>query len=189
VKVPKWAARSAVALLVLPLLAGCSGNREVGKGLKTEGFNASGGSRLGDPAATTTAPPATAAPATTPASAAPKATTPTTKPAAKPTPTVATAPPPTQPAQQIAIEIKIHGDNAGTSQFDPSLARIYSGTCAKFTNADAVARSADADGGAFITGSIQPGASSVVCPKQAGKFNYHDGTRPYAVASLEVISR
>jgi plastocyanin len=188
VKVPRWAARVAVALLVLPLLAGCSGNKEVGKGLKTEGFNAAGGSRLGDPASTTTAPPA-AAPATTAPAAAPKPTTPTTKPAAKPTPTVATAPPPAQPAQQVAIEIKIHGDNAGTSQFDPSLARIYSGTCAKFTNADTVVRSADADGGGFSTGSIQPAASAVVCPSQAGKFNYHDGTRPYAVASLEVVAR
>ena len=28
-----------------------------------------------------------------------------------------------------------------------------------------------------------------VRPKAAGKFNYHDGTRPYAVGLLEVLAR
>lgn len=90
---------------------------------------------------------------------------------------------------QVALDIRISGDQSGTSQFDPSAARIFEGTCARWKNTDEVARSVEADDGAFESGSIKPGGEFVWCPKAVGRFNYHDGTRPYAVAYIEVVKR
>ena len=167
-------ARALVAVVVIALAAaGCSSKKSVGQNLST-GFNNSGSGRLGDRASTTT----TAAPTSTTAK---PVTTTTVKPA-----TTTTAKP--AQAQPVALEISIRPDTA-TSQFDPSQGRIFTGTCARFTNRDTQARSAEADDGAFNTGSIAPGASANVCLPAAGKHGYHDGTRPYAVGSLEAVAR
>lgn len=155
--------------LAAAALAGCGGDETVGEGLQTEGFEETGDTRLGEREETTT----TVA-AATETTAAPAATT---------------APPTTAPAQQqAAIEVKIRADDA-PSQFEPSNARIYAGTCARFTNEDVVPRSVIADDGSFQTGDIAPGASADVCPASPGRFNYHDGTRPYAVGALEVLAQ
>jgi plastocyanin len=90
---------------------------------------------------------------------------------------------------QVALTVVVNSDTAGKSQFDPSAARIYSGTCVAWRNADKVKRSVVADAGSFTSGDIAPGGSWTYCPKSTGKFNYHDGTRPYAVAYLEVLAR
>ncbi|HZQ87587.1 MAG TPA: hypothetical protein VFA83_22265 [Acidimicrobiales bacterium] len=91
--------------------------------------------------------------------------------------------------QAQAFEIDINGDNSGTTQFDPPAARVYAGTTVKFTNKDTVARSVESDTGAFNSGPIAPNASWSYKAATAGQFNYHDGTRPYAVGSFEVVNR
>lgn len=94
----------------------------------------------------------------------------------------------TVPSQQ-SFEVDINGDNSGTTQFDPSAARVYAGTTVKFVNKDSVARSVEADSGAFNSGPIAPGGTWNYKASAVGQFNYHDGTRPYAVGSLEVVAK
>jgi plastocyanin len=97
----------------------------------------------------------------------------------------------TQPAQaqQATLEIDINSDGAASTQFDPSGARVYKGSLVKWVNKDTQARSVESDTGAFKSPSIPPGGTWTYSATTPGKFNYHDGTRPYAVASLEVVNR
>lgn len=170
------------ALLVAVTLVavGCAGATTVGSGLDTDDLSGSGGPRLGEQ---------TDEPSPTPTESATPTPTPTATVASTATPT----PEPTQaassePTQQIAIEVQINPDT-GPSQFDPSLARLYAGTCVRWTNADAVDRSVEADDASFASGTLVPGATFVHCFETPGKFNYHDGTRPYAVAAVEVLAQ
>lgn len=163
----------AVALLG----AACGENNEVGDESLLD-FKSQANNRLGERTtttmgATTTAPPTTAA--TGAKAGVGQATT--------------TAPPTTaRPAQ--TLDIAIHGDNAGTTQFDPSAARVFKGTVVRWTNKDTVPRSVESDDNTtFASPPIPPGGSYSWTATAPGKFNYTDGTRPYAVASLEVLNR
>lgn len=90
------------------------------------------------------------------------------------------------PRQNVAtIDIQIQGDRVG-SAFKPVVAVVFVGSIAKWTNTDTKARSVEADGDEFTSGPIAPGAAWSYTTTKPGKFNYHDGTRPYAVATLEV---
>lgn len=92
-----------------------------------------------------------------------------------------------QPQQQEpVIQISIRSDNAG-SAFDPSVVRVTKGGKVTWVNNDSTARSVEADGGAFNSGLIPPGGSWTWTATRSGRHDYHDGTRPYAVASLEVV--
>jgi len=164
------------------LLAACSGSTTVGKNLQTQGFSGQTSGQLGDETTTTTrvaAPPTTAraTAVTQPHHAAPS---PTTTPAA--------APKATTPTQQVAIQIAINSDSA-SAQFVPAVAKIYTGTCAQFTNDDSVPRSVVADDNTFASPLISPGQHWVLCLSTPGTHNYHDGTRPYAVGTLEAVAR
>lgn len=129
--------------------------------------------RLGETTTTTTAPPpATPAPGKVGVGA---TTTPTT--AARPVPTTAAA---------ASFDITIAGDRSSTGQFDPRTASVRVGTVVRWVNKDTAARSVEADGGEFVSPLIQPGQSWSFRATAPGQFNYHDGTRPYAVATLEV---
>ena len=168
--------RKLVVLLAVLLMVGaaCSDDAQVGEGVETEGLDG-GGERLGA-VTTTTAAPTTVAPVTT----APPRAAPTTAP--RPT-----APPTTRAAQQqTALEIKIQGDTQG-SQFDPRLGQVRSGSIVKWVNVDSQPRSVEADNGAFRSPPIAPGASFELKAPAPGQYNYHDGTRPYAVAQLQVV--
>lgn len=175
-------------------LAACGGSNKVGSGVDLNLKDQVNNQRLG--ATTTTAAPASTVTTasqrlgvgsqatTTTTTAAPVTTT--AKPAVVTTTTAAPAPvAPTVPTLDVAI----NGDSGGQSQFDPSQARVYSGTLVKWTNRDSVARSIEADDGTFMSPSIPPGESYTYKADQPGKYNYHDGTRPYAVGLLEVLSR
>ena len=156
------------------LVAGaCGGDSEVGGGLQATGGSSTSTCRLGECTTTTPAPATTAAPVATTGK--PTAAT-TAKPAAAPT----TA------AQQAAIVIKIQSDTADGGQFDPRQAGVPRGAIVKWTNTDTVARSVEADNGAFRSPMIPPGGSWEYKASTPGTFNYHDGTRPYAVGSLVV---
>jgi plastocyanin len=98
-------------------------------------------------------------------------------------PPVATATP--RPAAQFGIAI--NGDNSGQPQFQPTPVRVYVGTIIVFTNNDSVARSVAADSGAFNSGSIAPGKTWTYTASTIGTFDFHDGTRPYAVGTLQVV--
>jgi plastocyanin len=167
---------AAIGLLAL-LTTGCSSDNKVGQDDLLNFKEKSPGAFDADPS-----PSKSPAVKTTKASAAPVASR-----TSRPSPPAKASPKPA--ADPIALTITINSDTGGQSQFDPSAARIYQGTCVQWKNADRVARSVVADANAFSSGPIPAGGTYTYCPKAAGKFNYHDGTRPYAVASLEVLAR
>jgi plastocyanin len=128
----------------------------------------------------TPTPTASAAPAQTAAQTPPAQTS---APVATPRPT----PPPTQKA--AGFDITINGDNTSQPQFSPPAAKVYTGTVITFTNHDSVPRSVVSDNsGVFDSGPIPPGGTWKYTAATVGTFNYHDGTRPYAVAYFQVVS-
>jgi plastocyanin len=147
--------------------AACSSDNKVGEGLNTDVKG--GTNRLGE-ATTTTAPPVTtAAPAT-----APKAVVTTAKP-----PVTAAKAAPAAPALVIKIQ-------QSSPQFDPALGAVRTGQIVRWQNADSQPRSVEADNGAFRSPMIPPGGTFDLKAPAPGSYNYHDGTRPYAVAQLQI---
>ena len=162
------------ALVLALFLGACSSDNKVGEGVDLSIGNQVEQERLGQ-ATTTVAPPTTVAGAGGNQGAIGRETT-TTAPKAPPT---------TQAAPQF-FEIGIHGDNSGSSQFAPSAVAVGKGVTVRWTNRDSVARSVEAENGAFNSGPIQPGGTFLWKADKAGAFNYTDGTRPYAVGRIEV---
>ena len=133
----------------------------------------------------------------------PKPTTaspsPTPAPTIAPTARVSTAPvvapthvQPAPTAKQAQYGITINGDNQGQSAFYLPASRVYVGTLITWTNHDSVARSvveSDHTPTLFNSGPITPGGTWAYTASAVGTFNYHDGTRPYAVAYFQAISR
>ena len=75
-------------------------------------------------------------------------------------------------------------------QFAPKDATVKVGQTVKWVNQDTQARSVVSDDGrSFSSPAIAPGASWTYQANTPGTFAYHDGTRPYAVATLEVVHR
>lgn len=169
------------ALLCLASLAACSEDNKVGTGVKVE-KGEGGTNRLG---VTTTTEAAAAAPETT---AAPAPTT-TVNPGARPTttaaPTTTSAPATTAPQAQ-AFVIEIYGDNSGMKQFEPPQAGVRLGTVVRWVNKDSVNRSVESAEAGFQSPLIPPGGTFDYKTDTKGTFNYQDGTRPYAVAVLQV---
>ncbi len=130
-----------------------------------------GGGKAGVGQATTTAPPTTQAPVVTTA------------------PPTTAAPVTTTTARQAPVtEIAINSDG-GASQFDPSQAAAFVGGIFRWTNKDSVPRSVEADDGSFRSPMLAPGESFDLKASRAGTVNYHDGTRPYAVAAIQAVAR
>ena len=161
--------RILVALFaVLSLAAACGGESDVGDESLLEGTEGEEGLRLGETTTTTTtAPPADAAPTETTAA-----------------PTTA---PPTSVAAAPSVTVSIGSDTTAGGQFQPRVAQVPSGAVVRFVNNDSVARSVVADAGSFDSGEIAPGASWDWVAGGPGTYNYSDGTRPYAVGSIEVV--
>jgi plastocyanin len=71
--------------------------------------------------------------------------------------------------------------------FVPASMTVKAGQTVAWRNADATAHTATADGGAFDTGSIAPGAtSSPITMASPGNFAYHCQIHPNMVATLTV---
>lgn len=165
------------ALLMLAaalFLGACSSDNKVGEGVDLSIGNQVDQQRLGQ-ATTTVAPPTTAPGAPSGGGALGRATT-----------TAPTTPPTTEAPKPQFFEISINGDNSGTSQFNPSAVAVGKGVTVRWTNKDSVARSVEAENGAFNSGPIQPGGTFLWKADKVGAFNYTDGTRPYAVGRIEV---
>lgn len=171
--------RITVLLLVtlVALLAGaCSDESSVGSGVDTKGDGGAGSDGRAALGATTT----TEAPATTQA--------PTTAPPTTAKPVATTAKPvATTQQQSAALTIGIYSDTSGKNQFEPRQAGVQRGATVRWQNFDSVARSVEDSGGAFKSPSIPPGGFWDFKATTAGKFNYSDGTRPYAVGELNVL--
>jgi plastocyanin len=73
-----------------------------------------------------------------------------------------------------------------SSGFAPDPINISVGSTVTWANKDTAARSIVADGGAFSSGSIAPGAQYSYTFPAAGTFKYHDGTRPSVVGTVVV---
>jgi plastocyanin len=153
---------------VVALAAACGGKEDVGDESLLEGTEGGTEStRLGETTTTTTAAPS-------------DDTTDTTAP-------TATTSPPTTAAVAPSVEISINSDTTTGGQFQPRVAQVPSGAVVRFVNKDSVERSVVADSGAFESGAIAPGATWDWTAGGAGTYNYSDGTRPYAVGSIEVV--
>jgi plastocyanin len=84
------------------------------------------------------------------------------------------------------VTITINGMN-GSQSFspDPSTAKV--GQTVAWRNADSITHTATANGGAFNTGNIAPGAtSSPITMTAAGSFDYHCQIHPTMVGTLSV---
>lgn len=163
--------RRAISLLFIALLAAaCGEDTKVGSGVDLNIADQAEGVRLGETTTTTAAPTAAGG-----ERAALGETT--------------TTEAPTTTVQAVTLAITINSDGGTTTQFEPSAARVYVGSLVEWVNRDSVPRSVIADGGAFDSGPIAPGGTYRYNATNAGSFAYSDGTRPYAVATLEVIPR
>lgn len=160
--------RIVTVLVAVVVLAACGGEKSVGDESLLEGTEGTDVTRLGETTTTTTTAPAEGATATTAA--------PTT-----------TTTPPTTVAAAPSVEVSIASDTTAGGQFQPRVAQVPSGALVRFRNNDTVARSVVADGGAFDSGPIAPGGTWDWVAGGAGAYNYSDGTRPYAVGSIEVV--
>lgn len=160
--------RIITVLVAIVVLAACGGEKSVGDESLLEGTEGTDVTRLGETTTTTTTAPAEGATATTAA--------PTT-----------TTTPPTTVAAAPSVEISIASDTTAGGQFQPRVAQVPSGALVRFKNNDTVARSVVADGGAFDSGPIPPGGTWDWVAGGTGAYNYSDGTRPYAVGSIEVV--
>ena len=92
-------------------------------------------------------------------------------------------------AQQKQIEAAAVAFRITSSGYDPYYIRVYKGGSIKVTNIDKTSRTVTADRGEFDSGSIAPGETWVYVANTVGKFNFHDGTRPFVVGTLEVLSK
>lgn len=155
-----------VALLAVLLLGGaCSSKSDVGNDDLLKGIDSkTGNTRLGETTTTT---------------------------AAKAPTTVGTTPqttrPPTTQAVAPAIEVTIASDATSGGQFQPRVARVPAGSVVRFVNRDSKARSVVSDNSVFDSGPIAPGGKWDWVAQGAGQYNYSDGTRPYAVGTIDVV--
>lgn len=167
----------AVIAVLVTGLGACSDSSKVGEGVDDSPLGKGGEPKSGAIRdTTTTAAPVTTAPPTTK----PPATT------AKPVTTTA-KPVATTQAAQIALTIGIYSDTSGKNQFEPRQAGVQRGSTVRWQNFDSTARSVEDSNGAFKSPLIPPGGTWDFKASTAGKFNYSDGTRPYAVGELNVV--
>ena len=71
-------------------------------------------------------------------------------------------------------------------KFAPATLDVKSGGVVTVTNADSTAHTATADGGAFDTGDIDPGASKTITLGEAGRVTYHCQIHPFMKATIVV---
>lgn len=167
---------AAALLLAASLLSACGEDTSVGGGevfeFDQEQVDALGGS-------STTVAAEEAAPVETTTTVAAEAVEQTTTTVTQTTTTLA----PEQ--QEVSVEVLIQEDSTGQA-FAPRIVAIPVGGRVRFVNNTAAVRSVVADNGAFSSGDIPPGGVWIFDATSPGQFNYTDGTRPYAVGTVDV---
>lgn len=167
--------RPLTLLLALALLlAACGEDNSVGGGEVFE-FDQQQAEALGGSTTTTAAPENTVPDQSTTTVAADQTTTTVQQ-------TTTTLPP---EEQQVSVEVLIQEDATGQA-FAPRIVAIPVGGKVRFVNTTSVARSVVADNGAFDSGNIAPGGVWIFEATSPGQYNYTDGTRPYAVGTVDV---
>lgn len=96
------------------------------------------------------------------------------------------APTPTAPPATPTVTINIVGMN-GTNSFSPNPATVAVGQRVAWHNSDNTTHTATADGGAFNTGNIAPGATSTpITMTAAGSLSYHCQIHPDMAGTVTV---
>ena len=73
-----------------------------------------------------------------------------------------------------------------TTAYSPNPVTITRGSTVTWVNNDSTTHDQVADGGAFNTGNVAPGAQASVTFQNAGSFPYHCGVHPNMVATIVV---
>jgi plastocyanin len=165
-----------ITCVAIATLAACGGNSSVGNKSLLNVKDQIAKCRIGECTTTTAAPTATTAAGGAGGG------------LAIGTPTTARAVTTTVVQEQV---ITINSDTAGNgTQFDPNTVTVYTNYPIRFTNKDSVPRSVVFGGNdTRRSPSIAPGGSWSTTFTAPGTYNYQDGTRPYAVGSIQVIAR
>ena len=138
---------------------------------------ASAGAPSGSPGAASPV----AAPAPTPSPTARSTPRPTLPPATRPPATrpPATRPPATSAPSAVAAKIVDFG-------FSPATLTVPVGTTVTWTNTGQVDHTVTANGGAFASGTLAPGASYSFTFRTAGTFAYHCAIHPFMTGTVIV---
>jgi plastocyanin len=92
------------------------------------------------------------------------------------------------PGGAATVTITIVGMN-GAQSFSPNPSAAIVGDTVAFYNADSIVHSIVANGGAFSTGNIAPGATSApITTTATGNFGYHCSIHPDMVGTLNVTN-
>jgi plastocyanin len=101
--------------------------------------------------------------------------------------TPTTTPTTTTPSGGAADVVVMIRGISGAMSFSANPATVKVGQSVSWQNADTTSHTATADGGAFNTGTVSPGATSApVRMSTAGTFSYHCGFHPSMVGTLTV---
>jgi plastocyanin len=104
-------------------------------------------------------------------------------------PSVTPSPSPTPSPVGATLTIRVVAIN-GALSFSPNPSSIYEGETVAFYNADSTVHIIAADGGAFATGNLAPGATSAaITMADAGAYGYHCTLHPTMVGTLNVASQ
>jgi plastocyanin len=106
-----------------------------------------------------------------------------------PSPTPSPSPSPTPSPVGATLTIGIVAMD-GSQSFAPNPSLIQAGDTVAFYNGDSTVHRIVADGGAFDTGNLNPGATSAsLTIAEAGAFGYHCVIHPTMVGTLNVTSQ
>ena len=104
-------------------------------------------------------------------------------------PSVTPSPSPTPSPVGATLTIRVVAMN-GAQSFSPNPSSIVAGQTVAFYNADSIVHIIAADGGAFATGNLAPGATSAaITMADAGAYGYHCTIHPTMVGTLNVASQ
>jgi len=86
----------------------------------------------------------------------------------------------------VTVSIVSGARTLTTTAYSPNPVTITRGSTVTWVNNDSTTHDQVADGGAFNTGNVAPGAQASVTFQNAGSFPYHCGVHPNMVATIVV---
>ncbi len=113
--------------------------------------------------------------------------TPTPLPRSTPSPTPSPTPTPTPtPKPPPPVTVVITTNSKGVFEFSPKVISIPPGSLVLWVNHTIAPHTVTADGGAFGSGTINPGASYSFKVTSGGSFAYHCSIHPFMTATVNV---